>query len=153
MRRRTQRLRLISILSLLALASGCKGGCGGCGEEGGVVEGQAEGQVPEEPSALTTLFASQFPEGTLGLVVARGFEDVAGTFAALKERIRDFFDLGQVESEVRNTFGVDLYRHVTFREAGIAYDGGFAVGIAKARTPRARSAQAGIPADDDADRA
>ena len=121
-------LTLFGLLVVLVATPQCDGGCGSCG---GTVETDVseavEPIVPADWGDLTRGYAEHLPSGTHGMLVERGFEEFSVFFLSVKEYIRDFFDLGAVESEIRNTFGVDLNRRVTFREVGLAYDGGFAV--------------------------
>lgn len=132
---------LASFLSLILL-SACGDGCSCGGEPTDSDDGIGSGEYPwtaellelragEGPPSddawaeLTTGYASHLPPDTVALAVARGFSDVAAAMEALKPRIRPIFDLAVLETEIRNTFGFDISRHVTFRENGIVYEGGF----------------------------
>lgn len=126
-----RRLRFLALFFLgwLFVAPNCEGGCS-CGPCANVEEnGSAidDSVAPEDRAELARTYAQRFPAGTNAIVIARGFEDLSRSFQTLKVRIHDLFDLGVIESEIRNTFGVELDRAVTFREVGIDYQGGFAV--------------------------
>jgi hypothetical protein len=111
----------------LVCATACGEGCPGCGEgdEPDVIF--EDPLVPEDWVALTLGYAERLPSETQAILVARGFDELSQSFETMKTSLRSLFDLAAVESEIVNTFGVDIYRHVTFREVGIAYAGGFMI--------------------------
>ncbi|MBN1944692.1 MAG: hypothetical protein JW797_03405 [Bradymonadales bacterium] len=118
------RVSLLILLCSLFLVSGCENGCGTRQPEPG-----PESLIPADAAGRRREFARRLPLGTPVTVMVDSFGDLAASFEAVKGRIRNIFDLGAVESEIRNTFGVDLNRRVTFRENGIAYDAGFALAL------------------------
>ncbi|MCA9564524.1 MAG: hypothetical protein KC561_13600, partial [Myxococcales bacterium] len=85
--------------------------------------------LPSTPTEITVAYAERFPAETQAIFVGRGFDGVKRVIEGLKSVIpAELFQVAFFEAEVRNTFGLDVNRPVTFREAGIYYDGGFALG-------------------------
>ncbi len=97
----------------------------GCPERPPEVPDAQQPEAPLTPESITRAYAEQLPPGTHGLLVARGFSGVAEALDSFKPIIEPVFDLGIIENEVLNTFGLDVARHVTFEESGIVYDAGF----------------------------
>ena len=125
-----ERIWLVWVCACLIFClTGCDGGCGGCGDTGESDVDRVEHAVPEDWSTLTVGYAQHLPSTTHVIAVSRGFAELTAALETLKPRLRNIFDLAVFEEEVRNTFGFDLGRPATFRENGVAYEGGFVLAL------------------------
>lgn len=113
---------------LLAVASCDQVSC--CGDPPAPLDAGAV-VAPEAPDPVTLprLYAEQLPRGAHGLLVVRSFDAVATALAALRPHAMPFLDLQRLEAEVRNTFGVDFARAVSFEESGVDYGYGLALAM------------------------
>ncbi len=114
--------------ALLAVASCDQVSC--CGDPPAPLDvGTAVEDPSPDPVSLPRLYAQQLPRGAHGLLVVRSFDAVATALAALRPHAMPFLDLQRLEAEVRNTFGVDFARAVSFEESGVDYGHGLALAM------------------------
>jgi hypothetical protein len=114
-----------------ALAAACLlGACDGC-DCGGATEAEDAGAavpaVPEGAIALTTGYAERLPAGTQAIAVLRDFGAANGALQTLRPRFAGVLDLAAIEAQFRELFGVDIAQPASFRDVGIAYEGGAAL--------------------------
>jgi len=119
---------LTIVLAGLVFA-GCDGGCSACGEPTELPDTNQESGDELSWEQVSQRYAEHLPSNTLVAGIARGFSDLASALNELKPRLSPIFDLTILEVEIRNTFGFDISREVTFRENGIIYDHGFVLAL------------------------
>ena len=111
----------------VALSSACGGCKGGGGSEHAATEAAP---IPSTPDEVSTAFARAVPATSPVLVVLRdpsslleGYGRIRGNVTAVVGEA----ELGMIETDLRNTLGLDLARPASLADAGIAPNGGFAL--------------------------
>ena len=121
--------RLMLIALLLVFCSCDRGGTGCDNRPNDDGDAQDLGHPIPSHDDLARGYANQLPREAHGVLVARGFDQLVTLFDFLKPRLEGIFDVGLVEIEIRNTFGLDWARPRTFRDAGVDYEGGVAIAM------------------------
>lgn len=116
---------VLAVSSTVVLA-----GCSQCGdpEAASDIAPETAGVVaPAAPDAVTLGLASHFADTTPMFITVRDPRAVSSAYRTLKPHLDAIVgsELGMVETDMRNTLGIDLLRPDTFAEAGVAPDGGF----------------------------
>lgn len=129
------RARASALVTALATAAllATFGGCDGCG--GDSSEGDAPGQTsvdtaqpPSTPRAVSDAFAARLPADAPLLVVVRDPTRLLARYAEVRPRLEAVLgNVGMVETDLRNTLGVDLARPESLSDIGVSASGGFAV--------------------------
>lgn len=125
----TAPLRLILTIVLLAITASCDR-CGGGtnGTETGPtpIEGVVPPNSPEEMSAAA---AALLPANTPVFVAVRDPRAVTEGYAGIRPHLEAVLrgDLGMVETDLRNTLGIDLARATRLEESGVSAGAGFAL--------------------------
>lgn len=128
-------LATIALTAIFALGSG---GCSTCGEPHEGDEDTTESEatlIPETPAELSAACASLVPEGTTVFAAIRDPRAVAAGYASVRSHLEAVLqgDLGMVETDLRNTLGIDLSRATSLEDSGVSVGAGFAVAIFEGR--------------------
>ncbi|MBU6161521.1 MAG: hypothetical protein KGO50_10395 [Myxococcales bacterium] len=94
-------------------------GCDGCQEQPD--SGTSSSSVAE-PVATTPLLA-RVPADVAGVLVLRDWDAVSSLYRSLRARLETLTALGVIETDLRNTAGIDLQHPETLTEIGVAYPG------------------------------
>lgn len=129
--RRQRDLVALALLTLVATLGACRGGCGGSDGDGGggtAAETSSASEAPATPRAVSDAFAARLGASAPLLVVVRDPTSLFERYAEVRPRIESLLgNVGMVETDLRNTLGVDLARPASLAEIGIAPNGGFGV--------------------------
>lgn len=126
---KTMPLRLILTFAILALATGCSQ-CGTESIEVGAGPAIEEGTtLPNSPAELSAAAAALLPTNTSVFVAVRDPRSVIEGYAGIRPHLEAVLrgDLGMIETDLRNTLGIDLARATRLEESGISAGAGFAV--------------------------
>jgi hypothetical protein len=111
-------LSLCNVLfgALLAVSSV---GCDGC---------QGQPSSTTSPSGATeavtsTPLLARVPGDVAGVLVLRDWDAISSLYRSLRPRLETLTQLGVVETDLRNTAGIDLQHPETLVEIGVAYPG------------------------------
>lgn len=123
--------RIIASLALgltIALVGAACGRCGGP-DGPGATGGSAAGH-PHEPAEVSLALAARFAPDTAALVVLRDPAAVADAYSDFRPHVEAVLggDLGMIETDLRNTLGIDLARPETLDASGIDPNAGAAIG-------------------------
>lgn len=95
-------------------------GCDGCQEQPD--SGTSSSSSVAEPVATTPLLA-RVPADVAGVLVLRDWDAVSSLYRSLRPRLETLTALGVIETDLRNTAGIDLQHPETLTEIGVAYPG------------------------------
>ena len=118
--------RALAVLVALALCAPHSMGCAGC--RGGAEAPSAQAPPHSRSAAeITTSLASALPSDTHAVVMVRSWRSALERYEDARPQLEAITgDVGFVETDLRNTLGVDLRSPATLGDAGIALDGGVA---------------------------
>jgi len=94
-------------------------GCDGCQEQ---PDSSTSPSSVAEPVATTPLLA-RVPADVAGVLVLRDWDSVSSLYRSLRPRLETLTALGVIETDLRNTAGIDLQHPETLAEIGVAYPG------------------------------
>ena len=116
--------RALAVLVALALCAPHNMGCAGC--RGGAEAPSAQAPTHSRSAAeITTALASALPSDTHAVVMVRSWRSALERYEDARPQLEAITgDVGFVETDLRNTLGVDLRSPATLGDAGIALDGG-----------------------------
>ncbi len=114
--------------ALLILSTGCAP-CGGPEEPPAPALQQVE--RPDSPAEVSLGIAARFPDSTSVFVGVRDPRAISAAYAGLRPHLLAVAgsEVGMIETDMRNTLGIDLLRPETLTEAGLAADGGFGISL------------------------
>ena len=132
---KTLPLRLVLVLALLALTASCSR-CGGSADEGETGPANVETVAPpNSPEAMSAAAAAMLPASTPVFIAVRDPRSVTEGYAGIRPHLEAVLrgDLGMVETDLRNTLGIDLARATRLEESGVSAGAGFAVTLIEDR--------------------
>ena len=131
---KTQPARVL-VAFVLAL---CLAACSRCGGESGQGTDTAEAPeftIPDTPAALSSATAALLPADVAFFAAVRDPRAVTEGYAGIRTHLETVLqgDIGIVETDLRNTLGIDLERATSLEASGISAGAGFAVAIVQGR--------------------
>lgn len=135
MRQSRKSLVAIALTAVFALTTAA---CSNCGSHTDGVDTTSEVEVPsipDSPQALSNACAALLPEGVTVFAAIRDPRAVAAGYAGVREHFEAVLqgDLGMVETDLRNTLGIDLARASSLEDSGVSAEAGFAVAVVDGR--------------------
>ena len=131
---KTQRVRVL-LAAVLALSLTACSRCGGDTEQGVDTPPAPEFTIPDTPQELSSRAAALVPESVAFFAAVRNPRSVIEGYAGVRPHLEAVLqgDLGIVETDLRNTLGIDLERATSLETSGVSPDAGFALAVVQGR--------------------